>query len=111
MEENIGCRISRLRKAQDIGVYQLAEQARVSAKTVYRWEHGNVANIKESILERLAPILGVTKYYIKTGLHGDVLPPEVEDWLHRPKNMEKIIQFYYREIAEERIREMKKERS
>lgn len=65
MEENIGCRISRLRKAQDIGVYQLAEQARVSAQTVYRWEHGNVANIKESILERLAPILGVTKYYIK----------------------------------------------
>lgn len=56
MEENIGCRISRLRKAQDIGVYQLAEQARVSAQTVYRWEHGNVANIKESILERLAPI-------------------------------------------------------
>ena len=111
MEENIGCRISRLRKAQDIGVYQLAEQARVSAQTVYRWEHGNVANIKESILERLAPILGFTKYYIKTGLHGDVLPPEVEDWLHRPKNMEKIIQFYYREIAEERIREMKKERS
>lgn len=54
MEENIGCRISRLRKAQDIGVYQLAEQARVSAQTVYRWEHGNVANIKESILERFA---------------------------------------------------------
>ena len=37
MEENIGCRISRLRTAQYIGVYQLAEQARVSAQTVYLW--------------------------------------------------------------------------
>lgn len=93
MEENIGCRISRLRKAQDIGVYQLAEQARVSAQTVYRWEHGNVANIKESILERLAPILGVTKYYIKTGLHGDVLPPEVEDWYTVRKTWKKLYNF------------------
>ena len=101
MEENVSQRINRLREQEELGVYELARMVNVSARTVYEWEKGVVDTVEEAVLTRLAPVLGVTKYYLRTGVHRDILSPEVEAWLRNPENMEKFMNFYYKELGKE----------
>lgn len=101
MEENVSQRINRLREQEELGVYELARMVNVSARTVYEWEKGVVDTVEEAVLTRLAPVLGVTEYYLRTGVHRDLLSPEVEAWLRKPENMEKFMNFYYKELGKE----------
>ena len=94
MEENVSQRINRLREQEELGVYELARMVNVSARTVYEWEKGVVDTVEEAVL-------GVTKYYLRTGVHRDLLSPEVEAWLRKPENMEKFMNFYYKELGKE----------
>ena len=77
MNETIGGRIARLRKAKNMTQEALAEQMGVSGQAVSKWENDQSCP-DISILSRLARVLGVTTDELLTGEGSEVRLVPVE---------------------------------
>ena len=77
MNETVGGRIARLRKAKNMTQEALAEQMGVSGQAVSKWENDQSCP-DISILSRLARVLGVTTDELLTGEGSEVRLVPVE---------------------------------
>ena len=76
MNESIGSRICKYRKAKTMTQEELANQLGVSSQAVSKWENDNSCP-DITLLPRLAQVLGVTTDAILSGKHEEVklVPP------------------------------------
>lgn len=63
----MGSRITVLREARGLSMIGLAEKLGISRAVVWKWESGDVTNIRPENFIRLCHILGVTPEYLLWG--------------------------------------------
>lgn len=94
MPLSLAQRLTKLRKGHDMTQTELAKKMGVGQSLIWRWESGDIKRLRPDKVAKLAEIYGVSEEYIATGIEVGNLPPEVEEWLHKPENREKVINFY-----------------
>ncbi|WP_099950563.1 LexA family protein [Ezakiella peruensis] len=61
---NTGDRLRQLRQNNNMTLEELGDKLGVSHATIYKYEKGEIANMKQSTIEKLANIFGVSPIYI-----------------------------------------------
>lgn len=59
-----GDRLRKLRQDKNLTLEELGEKLGVSHATIYKYEKGEIANMKQSTIKKLAEIFGVSPVYI-----------------------------------------------
>lgn len=85
---------------------EVADKIGVGQSLIWRWESGEIKRLRQDKVQKLANLYGVSEAYISTGIDIGNLPGEVEEWIHRPENREKVIGFYKKCKLEEAARQL-----
>lgn len=99
-------RLVKLRKEHDMTQQEVADKIGVGQSLIWRWESGEIKRLRQDKVQKLANLYGVSEAYIATGIDIGNLPEEVEEWIHRPENREKVISFYKKCKLEEAERKL-----
>lgn len=62
--ENVGRRMSKRRREMGISVPDMAKILDISRATIYRYENGNIQNIKMPVIESIANVLKVSPLWL-----------------------------------------------
>lgn len=83
--EKFGERLRRLRKRTRLRQCELAERVGVKRSTIGVWESGRLPLHTKLMLDRLAPIFGVTPFYLRFGFERSDGRLHQADLAQRPR--------------------------
>lgn len=74
--------IKDLRKRKGYNAEKVADLLGVAPSTVYRYENGDISKIPDTVIRRLAEILGVSRLTLLNGADVGTLDAEIKaDWI------------------------------